>query len=186
MMKSYVTYLRKIFRCFHLYGVKRTLFKLAGRVNSTTLISLLRFTIVFKRNRMVSVIGCGQFGFATIGAILSNNRIGILSAYDVKSDILRKFLKVYGANEILTKDASLDLMGKPKVVYIASNHASHAEYAGRLLNQGNDVYIEKPIAVNRSMSFIPVKNLLPSFLALKSITEFEDTFDREALRGLTS
>ena len=45
---------------------------------------------------------------------------------------------------------------------------------------------EKPIAVNRSMSFIPVKNLFPSFLSLKLITEFVDTFDREALRGLTS
>lgn len=36
-----------------------------------------------------------------------------------------------------------------KLVYIASNHASHTSYAIQAIEQGKDVYIEKPVSVNR-------------------------------------
>lgn len=35
-----------------------------------------------------------------------------------------------------------------KYVYIASNHASHTDYAIRALQEGKKVYIEKPVSVN--------------------------------------
>jgi len=35
----------------------------------------------------------------------------------------------------------------PDIVYIASNHASHSDYAIQFMSYGSDVFIEKPIAI---------------------------------------
>ena len=43
----------------------------------------------------------------------------------------------------IVKDPSIDL------VYIASNHATHAEYAIECINAGKHTHIEKPHVVNK-------------------------------------
>jgi len=46
-------------------------------------------------------------------------------------------------------ETAQELLGIPEleVIYIASNHASHADYAARVLRAGIAAYVEKPVAV---------------------------------------
>jgi predicted dehydrogenase len=139
--------LSKVVRFIHIYGIRRTLFKVLGRSNSMAVIRLLIPMLVCKKNKRVSVIGCGQFSTSTIGSILSKNKIGVLSAFDINSDKQKRFCEIYGSKGVQIKNECICLHGNPDVVYIASNHASHTDYACQLIQQGHDVYIEKPVSV---------------------------------------
>jgi predicted dehydrogenase len=139
---TFVTSLRKLIRFTTIYGPSRTFFKAAGR---------LRFRppgFGLGRTRDVGVIGCGQFAFATIGYFL-HRRFGprIAACYDIEPQAALSLAK---GLRVPHHSASADeLLGLPglRTVYIASNHASHADYAARALHLGLDVYVEKPIAV---------------------------------------
>jgi predicted dehydrogenase len=140
---------KKFYRFYLLYGLRRTLFKVAGRSNLNSFFAFVmrNYIKLTVRKKVVSVIGCGQFSFATVGAILSKNKIGVLSCYDVNEKKMERFSNIYQAKKIkVTND--INLINKPSVIYIASNHASHTDYAGKLIQQGFDVFIEKPISVN--------------------------------------
>lgn len=140
--------LGKVFRFVRLYGLGKTLFKVVGR--SRDLMPFFR-PRVSKDGRDVGVIGCGQFAFATIGYALwkeFGNRF--VNCYDIAPDAQYTFAKFYG---IASSAASArDLITDPMVrfIYIASNHASHAEYAIESLAAGKVTYIEKPIAVTHA------------------------------------
>ena len=56
----------KVYRFFKIYGVRKTLFKMAGRARgkSKLLTILLRSK---KKNPDIGVIGCGQFTYSTVG-----------------------------------------------------------------------------------------------------------------------
>lgn len=96
----------------------------------------------------VGLIGCGNYAFSNIAYYLNKNHKGMLrAAMDIdinKAASMYKNYKLayYTADEDeLLNDPNIDL------VYIASNHASHAEYAIKALQQGKHVHIEKPHAV---------------------------------------
>ena len=97
------------------------------------------------------MIGCGIFGFGVIGYFLDKNHGRVIrGVLDSNVDRAASFYQRYGLDyyttdpEKLLNDPAIDL------VYIASNHLSHAEYAIRALENGKAVHIEKPHVVTES------------------------------------
>ncbi|MDC0198474.1 Gfo/Idh/MocA family oxidoreductase, partial [Candidatus Thioglobus sp.] len=139
----------KIFRFFIIYGVNKTLFKVAGRSRGK-----LKFLTIFlrrkKKNPDIGVIGCGQFTYSTLGhVILSNYGNRFLDCYDIDTQAADTFADFYKINHHSLDSKSIFDNKDVKYVYIASNHASHADYAIEALSKDKIVYLEKPIVVNR-------------------------------------
>lgn len=143
-MASLTDILRKLWRFMTIYGLCRTLFKASGRLRCGRAWWL---GVRTRRNRDIGVIGCGQFAYATIGYVIAT-RLGlrIRGAYDPDAHALSTFASFYGAEALASGEEVISAPGT-RVLYIASNHASHAEYAIKALNAGHDVYCEKPLAV---------------------------------------
>lgn len=135
--------LLKVWRYILIYGVRRTLFKIAGRSGRTV-------PLLMSRNEQqdVGLIGCGQFGVTSLGYFLSR-QFGrrIKTVYDVDNMAALKGGRILGAKSVV-KSAE-EIIADPEIsfIYIASNHASHTEYAVAGLNAGKTVYVEKPVAV---------------------------------------
>jgi predicted dehydrogenase len=97
------------------------------------------------------VIGCGIFGFGVVGYFLTKAHGKVIrGALDHNRDRAASFFQRYGLDYYTTDPE--ELIGDPGIdlIYIASNHASHAEYAIQALERGKAVHIEKPHAVNES------------------------------------
>ena len=99
--------------------------------------------------RHVGVIGCGNYAFCTIGYFL-NREVGhvLRGVMDIDVNRAASLFERYrpdyyttDAEEVLS-DSTIDL------VYIASNHASHADYAISAIRSGKAVHIEKPHVVD--------------------------------------
>jgi predicted dehydrogenase len=133
----------KVIRYAKIYGITRSLVKVAGRKHIKIVLPN------FKSKRTISIIGCGQFAFSTISYFLYFFRKGhFLGCYDIDNEkannlgTFYRFSKVYSDTNTLFSDNAC------KLIYIASNHSSHAPYAVKALQNNIDVYIEKPIVVN--------------------------------------
>lgn len=134
--------LKKLIRFITIYGMSRTLFKVFGRLR----ISVFRIPSLKVRN--IGLIGCGQFGFATIGYFISKKSpYNFLKAFDIDIKNQKSFEKFHNlahtknSNEIFEDE-------KIEIIYIASNHYTHTEYAIKAIQNHKIVYIEKPISVN--------------------------------------
>lgn len=138
----------KIYRFAFIYGVRRALVKALGRLRVGR---MTRFIVnpfrYYKKNKTISVVGCGQFTYSSTTFFLVSEFGNCIDAcFDIDKSVTDSYSKAYdavncsGFNEILTRR-------KTNIVYIASNHASHAPYAIQCFASGKDVYIEKPIAV---------------------------------------
>lgn len=139
---------RKIIRFFKIYGLGRTYVKVIGRLRITPLIKL-PFSFIFKAKKEIAVIGAGQFAFANIGYYLYKNKGNcILGVYDINNDNSSSFAN-YFRTKVFNNVDELIYHEKVRYVYIASNHASHTDYAIRALNANKIVYVEKPISVNK-------------------------------------
>jgi predicted dehydrogenase len=135
---------RKVLRFSGIYGWRRTLYKAAAR--SRRDFGVLRPWHGPRRD--VAVVGCGQFSFATIGAVLCAHRGNcFVDCFDTDVRAQETFARFYRI-QAPSRSAG-DAMGNPgaDVVYIASNHASHTDYAIQALDLGKRVYVEKPVAV---------------------------------------
>ena len=135
----------KIWRYFLLYGLGRTYIKVIGRLRY----GLFNFQIRKKKKRYISIVGCGQFSFSTICFFLYKLLGNVfLGCFDINLDnasTLARFHKFrYKTNsfEDLISDHEM------KILYIASNHYSHTEYALKALEKGKIVYIEKPLSIS--------------------------------------
>ena len=135
--------LRKFWRFFTLYGLMKTLFKSFGRIRPAC------FSVGSSRRvRDIGLIGCGQYAFATIGYSVwrvFGNRF--IACFDINKENQNSFAKFFNIN--LNSNSSSEVIDdeRVKVLYIASNHASHTDYAVEAMQAGKRVYIEKPIAV---------------------------------------
>ncbi len=141
--------LRKFFRFLNIYGFRRTLAKSFGRIRSGISLRILFARAWLPKQKTVLLVGCGQFGFATIGYFLAKNKGFIVnSIYDPNSENMATFSNAYGRPEQLNFEELQEISSdKIRIAYIASNHASHTDYACKLLAKEIDVYIEKPISV---------------------------------------
>lgn len=133
--------LRKLWRYAVIYGPRRALTKAMGRLR-----------IGFGTGRggrslpEAAFVGCGQFAFSTIAYFLKGHARFTL-CYDIDSKASASFSRIYGAEPVASFDA-IRVAAGVNLVYIASNHASHADYAIAALNAGKRVYVEKPVAVS--------------------------------------
>jgi predicted dehydrogenase len=137
--------LRKPLRFVRIYGVRRTLYKIAARKRGT--LALLRPRPVEPRD--VGMVGCGQFAFATIGCIVAKrlgNRFG--ACFDPAPEAASTFAEFYGISVPAKAPDEVLLGAGLSVVYIASNHSTHAPYAVQALRCGSTVYCEKPVATS--------------------------------------
>lgn len=139
--------LKKVLSYIKIYGVSRTLFKVAGRLRRIP--KVLRYRNNDSPQKMsVGFVGCGQFSFATISYYLRfSKKFFFKFAFDPDERAKNSFCEF---NNVKDKLNSEELVYKQQVdiVYIASNHYSHSTYAINALNKGISAYIEKPIAVN--------------------------------------
>lgn len=137
--------IKKLFRYISIYGWRRSINKAFARTRSNK----IKKIYFLPRTKNVSIIGCGQFSFNCIAFFLAKIKGNIfLDGYDINSNhqtSLASFYQFNGAN------SAQDLLSNPKlkILYIASNHSTHADYAVKAMNQGvRKIYIEKPIATN--------------------------------------
>jgi predicted dehydrogenase len=151
LSKSSLYYrVKKALRYVRLYGVRRTLVKVRSHYHEArTYGDLPPLPSRLGRRAHVGIIGCGKYAYGVIAYYLRNNYGRVLhAAMDCNIHRAASLFEAYGLN-YYTDDAD-KLISDPAIdlVYIASNHASHAEYAIRALQRGKSVHIEKPHVVN--------------------------------------
>ena len=142
---------RKVARYVRLYGPRRTAVKVESQYHMRRRYGRLPRLDRDANRGHVGVIGCGTFGYGTIAYYVRRNRGRVLrGAMDININHAASLARRYGlayyttdAGEVIN-DPAIDL------VYIASNHASHAEYAVRALEVGKSVHIEKPHVVDEA------------------------------------
>jgi predicted dehydrogenase len=144
--------IKKALRYTRLYGVRRTLNIVQGQYHMKRQYEKLPAPGPSpSSDKHVGVIGCGIFGFGVVGYFLDKRYGKVMRGVaDRDANRAASFYKHYGL-DYYTTDVD-ELLDDPKIdlVYIATNHASHAEYAIRALERGKAVHIEKPHVVNES------------------------------------
>ncbi len=135
--------LRKPLRFIRIYGLRRTLYKIAARKRGS--LALIRPRPAHPRD--IGIVGCGQFAFATIGCIVSH-RLGnrFAACFDPAEQAAATFAEFYRVERTAGRAEEVLLGNGISTVFVASNHATHAEYAIRALEAGKTVYCEKPVA----------------------------------------
>lgn len=142
----------RVWRYVIIYGPFRTLAKVFGRLRpSLPLYILLRTRIPRLRGRGIGIIGAGQHAYSTIAySLASFTRSNIIFVIDPNYRAAVSLAKAYNIknsyselteNVINDKDLSL--------VYIASNHSTHADYFLTLAARKIDIFIEKPLCTRR-------------------------------------
>ncbi len=139
--------IKKVLRYIRLYGFRRTLVKVRGQYHMKKTFSS---PPPLKPNPAghVGLVGCGNFAYSAIAYYLKKKYGNVMrAAMDVDPDRAMSLAAAYGL-EYCTED-SRRVIEDPAIdlVYIASNHATHAEYAIQALQQGKSVHIEKPHVV---------------------------------------
>lgn len=144
--------IKKALRYFRLYGVRRTLMKIKGQYHMKKAYdSLPALKPLEEFSGHVGIIGCGNYSFSNIAFYLHRYKPGVIrGAMDVDINKAASLFENYRlayytdhADRIIS-DTGIDL------VYVASNHASHAEYAIRCIEAGKHVHIEKPHVVSEA------------------------------------
>ncbi len=131
----------KVLRYAKIYGITRSLVKVVGRTNIKVVLPN------FKSKRTISLIGCGQFAFSTIAFFLYFSKKGhFLGCYDIDNVKANKLKNFYGFKKNYIDSNALFFDKSCKLIYIASNHASHTPYAIKALQNNIDVYVEKPLS----------------------------------------
>jgi predicted dehydrogenase len=97
----------------------------------------------------VAIIGCGSFSYSNIAYFCSRARRHFLrGCYDPVGSRSISLCARYGGQYAAVDPGELLHDPRIRLVFIASNHASHAEYAIAALRAGKDVHVEKPHVVN--------------------------------------
>lgn len=142
--------LKKAIRYIFLYGLARTLVKIRGQYHMKKKYSHFPKMISSGDNcSHVGLIGCGNYAFSNIAYYICKKYGHVIrAAMDID---LNKAASMYESYKLCyyTSDIN-DIVRDDKIdiVYIASNHASHSEYAISALDAGKSVHVEKPHAVN--------------------------------------
>ncbi|MFH1738573.1 MAG: Gfo/Idh/MocA family oxidoreductase [bacterium] len=141
--------IKKALRYVRLYGPGRTWAKVMGQYHmKKQYASLPPLLAPPEEGGHVGLIGCGNFAFSNIAYYLRRNYGRVMrGAMDIDIHKAASLFEEYGLR-YYTDDADR-IINDPEIdlVYIASNHASHAEYAIQALRAGKNVHIEKPHVV---------------------------------------
>lgn len=142
--------IRKILRYLRLYGPSRTVAKVRGQLHIRKRYPALPAVVPGRsKGKHVAMIGCGNYAYATIAFYLKRNYGAVIrGCMDADINKAASLFESYSVDyytsnaEDILSDSAIDL------VFVASNHASHAEYAIRALEAGKSVHIEKPHVVS--------------------------------------
>lgn len=139
----------KVVKYLKIYGFSRTLNKVKAAYHMKKQYTELP---VLKKKSIkggVGILGSGNFAFSTIGHYLKKNYGNVITGtMDVNIHRAASLSERFGGN-YYTQDADKIITDEEiDIVYIASNHASHAEYAIKALRQNKSVHIEKPPVVS--------------------------------------
>jgi predicted dehydrogenase len=160
--------LKKTVRYVRLFGLQRTFIKVLGQyhMNSEDGFDGVRWindrcSSPDARGRAIGILGCGNFAYSHIAYYLFKIRKDFLRCgYDKDPSRSKSLcLKYRGAfacsnwRDVIEDEAV-------KMVFIASNHASHAEYAVACMKAGKDVHIEKPHVVSEEQLSLLRKAML--------------------------
>ena len=143
--------IKKILRYIRLFGLSRTFTKVKSQVH-------MRKTQEFdgeiwenpqgENTGDIAIVGCGNFSYSTIAYYLSTSTPGrIKYCLDIKKSRSRSLAQEYSIYAAITDYNIILNDNSIKIIFIASNHASHAEYAIDAIKAGKAVHIEKPHAV---------------------------------------
>lgn len=148
--------IRKALRYVELYGISRTLVKIRGQYHMAAKEGFegARWdnpACIKPDNpaRRIGYIGCGAFAFGQLAYYITKvDKLAVRAGMDISAPRARSLVTRFGG-AYATTDAQL-LMDDPQIdlIYISSNHASHADYAIAALDSGKDVHIEKPHVVS--------------------------------------
>lgn len=149
--------IRKVVRYVELYGPGRTLVKVRAQLHSartaafdTSIWWNPRCAAPEHQSRWVGIIGCGSFAYSAIAYYLRKaDRAFLRAACDLNPARARSLCSDYAGAYATSEAEALIADDRIRLVYIASNHASHAEYAIRCLDAGKSVHIEKPQVVSQ-------------------------------------
>ena len=147
--------LRKVLRYVELYGFSRTLAKVRSQYHMASKEGFdgTRWdnpgcSDANAPGRTIGLLGSGAFAFSNVAYYLDRiDRGCIRAAMDIEPARARSLVRHYNAAYATTDPA--EIINDPKIdlIFIASNHASHAPYAVAALDAGKDVHIEKPHVV---------------------------------------
>jgi predicted dehydrogenase len=153
---SYLLRARKAARYVSLYGLSRTLVKIRGQYHMKAAqgFSGARWVNDSCRGadaaeRCVALIGCGNYAYSNIAYYLRKHTPRFLRlAYDRHQSRAMSLCKAYGGAAAVADWREILADPGVRIVFIASNHASHADYALACIEAGKHVHIEKPHVVN--------------------------------------
>jgi predicted dehydrogenase len=142
--------LRKTFRYIQLYGFRRTRIKIMGQYHMKKHFRVMpNLSENDNINKYVGIIGCGNFSFSNVAYYIRKNYGAIINTVvDIDIDKATSLGKYYKASSSSVDAIRIIDDPRIKLVYIASNHASHAEYAIECIAADKTVHIEKPHVVS--------------------------------------
>lgn len=160
--------LRKVWRYTKLYGPLRTLEKVRGQLHmaKTDGFNNARWEnqkckISNFSQRNVGIIGCGAFSFGNIAYYLQKQYPSCLKGVmDINAAQAKSLAIRHSASYATTEADEIIHDESIKLIYIASNHASHTSYAIRALDAGKHVHIEKPHVVTQGQLDALIKAML--------------------------
>ena len=145
--------IKKVLRYARIYGLRRTIIKVLAQFHmSGKAIPKLRIDLFSRdRDKIIGIVGCGNFAFSTIAYYTRAIKGNVIRAtMDIEHGRAYSLGKFYGAEYCCTNFNRILEDEKISLVFISSNHASHANYAVDIVRSGKHVHIEKPIAVSLS------------------------------------
>jgi len=141
---------RKVARYVRLYGASRTIAKVQAQYHKKRTYGKLPAMRSRDDGRAhVGIIGCGGFAYSNIAYYLKKNYGAVIrGAMDIDVNRAASLCQKYGLQYYTDEPERIYDDPKIDIVFIASNHASHAEYAIEALKRDKHVHIEKPHVVN--------------------------------------
>ena len=155
-INSLIAKFYKTFLYIRIYGISRTLGKIKGKYHLNSIKTFddnywenSRCKSPINRNRFVAIIGCGLYSYSNIAYYLKRiNKRFLRGVLDVDSSQARSLCEDYSGAYATTDLKTILNDSQVKLVFIASNHASHAQYAIECIKAGKHVHIEKPHVVS--------------------------------------
>ena len=148
--KSLSFKIKKVLRYAMMYGIRRTYIKVMGQLHMKRTFEQLPPQRAIEGDRqIVGIIGCGNYSFSNIAYFLDSTFGRVIgSCMDVDINRAASMATFFKIPRFSDDAATVINDENIKLIYIASNHSTHAEYAIQALNRGKHVYIEKPHVVS--------------------------------------
>lgn len=149
-MNKVFTYIKNhgILTCYFKFKAKQIL---DNRKSPNLFDKLLMKTFHYTKSnkRKVAIIGTGYFAFSVIGNFLVRySGASIKYVYDIDKRKQNRFEKFFAIKHSCNDLDDIKNDREVELVYIATNHSLHCQYAIEFLRCGKSVHIEKPHVTN--------------------------------------